>query len=113
MIAVPAGVRIVVASRPVDFRNGLGGCAFRDLYQDALRELVEAKTKGLATTPRAFAEPPQVISPTEALERSLAQDAERELKKAAVGKPTRGKAVPDRRHRAARIRGSGEDGRAC
>jgi hypothetical protein len=36
MIAVPAGVRIVVASRPVDFRNGLDGLAA--LVQQALRE---------------------------------------------------------------------------
>jgi hypothetical protein len=36
MIAVPGGVRIVVASRPVDFRNGLDGLAA--LVQQALRE---------------------------------------------------------------------------
>ena len=36
MIAPPAGVRIVVASRPVDFRNGLDGLAA--LVQQALRE---------------------------------------------------------------------------
>ena len=36
MIAVPAGVRIVVAARPVDFRNGLDGLAA--LIQQALRE---------------------------------------------------------------------------
>src|SRR5271169_1081711 len=36
MIAIPAGVRIVVASRPVDFRNGLDGLAA--LVQQALRE---------------------------------------------------------------------------
>ena len=36
MIAVPAGVCIVVASRPVDFRNGLDGLAA--LVQQALRE---------------------------------------------------------------------------
>jgi transposase len=35
MIAVPAGVRIVVAARPVDFRNGLDGLAA--LVQQALR----------------------------------------------------------------------------
>ena len=29
---------------------------FRDRYQDALRELVEAKTKGLERTPREVAE---------------------------------------------------------
>jgi DNA end-binding protein Ku len=48
--------------------------SFRDRYQDALRELVEAKTKGLATTPRAIAEPAKVINLMEALKRSLAQD---------------------------------------
>jgi transposase len=36
MIAVPAGVRILVASRPVDFRNGLDGLAAR--VQQALHE---------------------------------------------------------------------------
>ncbi|MBV8095729.1 MAG: IS66 family insertion sequence element accessory protein TnpB [Acetobacteraceae bacterium] len=36
MIAIPAGVRIVVAARPVDFRNGLDGLAAR--VQQALRE---------------------------------------------------------------------------
>ena len=36
MIAIPAGVRLVVASRPVDFRNGLDGLAA--LVQQALRE---------------------------------------------------------------------------
>ena len=48
--------------------------SFRDRYQDALRELVEANTKGLATTPRAIAEPPKV----DVLKRSLARDAEPE-----------------------------------
>jgi non-homologous end joining protein Ku len=43
--------------------------AIRDRYQDALRELVEAKTKGLATTPRAIAEPPKIIHLMEALKR--------------------------------------------
>jgi transposase len=36
MIVVPAGVHIVVASRPVDFRNGLDGLA--GLVQQALRD---------------------------------------------------------------------------
>ena len=35
MIAAPPGVRIVVAARPVDFRNGLDGLAA--LVQQALR----------------------------------------------------------------------------
>jgi DNA end-binding protein Ku len=33
-----------------------------DRYQDALRELVEAKTKGLAIMPRALAEPLKIIN---------------------------------------------------
>ena len=36
MIAVPAGLRIVVAARPIDFRNGLDGLAA--LVQQAMRE---------------------------------------------------------------------------
>jgi len=105
---------VAIAAANIERRSGAFELAsFRDRYQDALREPVEAKTKGLATTPRAFAEPPKVISLTEALKRPVTQDAERELKKAATGNPTRGKAVPDRRHRAARIRRSGEDGRGC
>jgi DNA end-binding protein Ku len=74
--------------------------SFRDRYQDALRGLVEAKTKGLATAPRAIAESPKVINLMDALKRSLAQDAEPERKKAATSRPPRTKAVPDRRQRA-------------
>ena len=36
--------------------------SFRDRYQDALRELVEPKTKGLAIMPRALAELPKIIN---------------------------------------------------
>ena len=36
MISPPAGVRIMVASRPVDFRNGLDGLAA--MVQQALNE---------------------------------------------------------------------------
>lgn len=58
-----------------------------DRYQVALRELVEAKMKGLATAPRAIAEPPKVINLMEASKRSLAQDAEPEPEKAAASRP--------------------------
>jgi DNA end-binding protein Ku len=73
---------------------------FRDRYHDALRELVEAKTKGPATAPRAIAEPPKVINLMEPLMCRLAQDAEPQSKKSAVSKPKAAKAVLDRRQRA-------------
>jgi hypothetical protein len=47
----------------------------------------------------------------EALKRSLPQDAEAEQKKAAVGKPTCTKAVPDRRQRALLLPVSGGRGK--
>jgi len=70
---------------------------FRDRYQDALRELVEAKTKGLERAPREIAEPPKVINLMDALKRSLAKEAETEPKQATASRPARPKAAPDRR----------------
>jgi DNA end-binding protein Ku len=49
--------------------------AYRDRYQEALREMIEAKMKGLTVKPREMAAPPPVIDLMAALKRSLAQEA--------------------------------------
>jgi DNA end-binding protein Ku len=47
---------------------------YRDRYQEALQQLIEAKTKGLAIKPRAVSTPSPVIDLMAALKRSLAQE---------------------------------------
>ena len=77
---------VAIAETIVEHRSGaFEPASFGDRYQDALRELVEAKTKGLATTPRAIAEPPKVINLMEALKRSVARGAEPEPNTAEFG----------------------------
>ena len=67
---------VAIAETIIERRSGtFEPSAFRDRYQDALRELVEAKTKGLATAPRSVEAPPKVISLMDALKRSLAEEA--------------------------------------
>jgi DNA end-binding protein Ku len=69
---------------------------FRDRYQEALRELIEAKIKGMPIKPRALETPAPVIDLMAALKRSLAQEAP-----AAKAMPKkRARAAPDRRQRA-------------
>jgi DNA end-binding protein Ku len=48
---------------------------FRDRYQEALRELIQAKMKGLPIRPREVVTPAPVIDLMAALNRSLAQEA--------------------------------------
>src|SRR5436853_7572055 len=70
---------------------------FRDRYQEALRELIEAKMKGLPIKPREVPTPTPVIDLMAALKRSLMQ----EPPVAKEAKPSkRTKAAPDRRQRA-------------
>jgi DNA end-binding protein Ku len=48
--------------------------AYKDRYQEALRELIEAKMKGLPLKPKEIAAPRPVIDLMTALKRSLAQE---------------------------------------
>jgi DNA end-binding protein Ku len=73
-------------------RGAFDPADFRDTYQDALRELVEQKLKGIVTAPRPIEAPPKVINLMEALKRSLAEGGS----KGAAGSAKRVKA-PDRR----------------
>jgi DNA end-binding protein Ku len=66
---------------------------FRDRYQDALRELVEAKTKGLSVEPQPAMSSAPVIDLITSLKRSLAQEDG-----TTAAKPRR-KAAGDKRQR--------------
>jgi DNA end-binding protein Ku len=89
---------VAIAETIIERRSGaFDPETFRDRYQDALRELVEAKTKGLERAPREIAEPPKVINLMDALKRSLAKEAEAEPQQATTSKPARSKPAPDRR----------------
>jgi hypothetical protein len=77
---------VAVAETIMERRSGaLEPASFRNRYLEALCELVEAKTKGRATTLRTIAEPPKVINPMEALKRSVARGAEPEPNTAKFG----------------------------
>src|SRR5262249_29711799 len=66
--------------------------SFHDRYQDALKALVESKTKGLARPSREVEEPPKVVNLMDALKRSLAQEGSGSTEKsAAKAEPKRGK----------------------
>jgi hypothetical protein len=60
-----------------------------------LRELIEAKMKGVAIKPRALSVPPPVIDLMVALKRSLVQEAP--AGSGRVTKEKRTKTIPDRR----------------
>jgi non-homologous end joining protein Ku len=71
-----------------------GPATCRDRYQEARRELIEAKIKGLPIKPRAVPQP-SVIDLMAALKRSLAQEAPAKSSRRDKGKPAR--AASDRR----------------
>ena len=70
--------------------------AYRDRYQEALRELIEAKMKGLTVKPREMAAPPPVIDLMAALKRSLTQEAPASQRLGAASRKA-SKTKPDRR----------------
>jgi DNA end-binding protein Ku len=89
---------LAIARTIIERRTGkFDPSMFRDRYQEALRELIEAKMKGLPIKPRAIETPAPVIDLIAALKRSLAQEAP--AAKVATAKK-RAKAAPDRRQRA-------------
>jgi DNA end-binding protein Ku len=81
---------VAIAETIIKRRSGrFDPATFRDRYQEALRELIEAKMKGLPVRPKQIASPPPVVDLMAALKRSLAQET-------AAAKPRR-KAAGDRR----------------
>jgi DNA end-binding protein Ku len=67
---------------------------YRDRYQDALQQLIEAKMKGLTIKPRPLLTPSPVVDLMAALKRSLAQEPSPEQ---TAAKSKRAKQVADRR----------------
>jgi DNA end-binding protein Ku len=89
---------LAIARAIIEQRTGkFDPSRFRDRYQEALWELIEAKMKGLPIKPREISTPAPVIDLMAALKNSLVQ----EPPAANVARTRRGtKAAPDRRQRA-------------
>ncbi len=93
----PAKAKVAIARSIIQQRTGkFDPSRFRDRYQESLRELIEAKMKGLPTKPREISTPAPIIDLMAALKRSLVQ----EPPAAKVAKAKRAEAAPDRRQRA-------------
>jgi DNA end-binding protein Ku len=88
MVAI---ARAIIAQRTGSFDP----TEYRDRYQEALRELVEAKMKGLPIKARTVTEPPPVIDLMAALKRSVAEEAP--AKAGRTNKEKRTRAMSDRR----------------
>lgn len=79
---------------------------FRDAYQDALRELVEAKLKGKKLEPRAAEEPSNVIDLMAALKRSVEAEGKDAGGAKATGRAK--KSDPRQRHMLLPVKGGGK-----
>ena len=85
---------VAIAQMIIKRRDGhFDPSTFRDRYQDAPRELIEAKMRGLPVKAKPAATPSPVVDLMAALKRSLAQETHE-----AARKPKR-KAAADRRQR--------------
>src|SRR6202048_860929 len=85
---------VVIAKAIIAQRTGsFDPTTYRDRYQEALQELIEAKMQGLTVKPREIAAPPPVIDLMTALKRSLAREASGSKHTA----PKKAKMAPDRR----------------
>jgi DNA end-binding protein Ku len=88
---------VAIAGAIIKKRNGIfDPGTYQDRYQEALRELIEAKMKGLTVKPKEITAPPPVIALKAALKRSLAQELPASKRTAAASKKPN-KTAPDRR----------------
>ena len=88
MVAIAAAI---IRQRTGNFDPSI----YRDRYQEALQQLIEAKMKGLTIKPRPLSTPSPVIDLMAALKRSLAQEPSAPEQRAAKSK--RAKQITDRR----------------
>jgi DNA end-binding protein Ku len=89
---------VTIAGAIIKQRTGtFDPSTYQDRYQEALRELIEAKMKGVAIKPRAVSAPAPVIDLMSALKRSFAREAPARVGR--TNKEKRTKAVSDRRQR--------------
>src|SRR3954467_9105435 len=87
---------VAIAGAIIKQRTGnFDPSTYHDRYQEALRELIEAKMKGVTIEPRTVSTPSPVINLMAALKRSLAQEPSAPEQKTAKRKQT--KKAPDRR----------------
>jgi DNA end-binding protein Ku len=88
---------VTIAKAVIAQRTGaFDPSAYRDRYQEALRELIEAKMKGLPVKPKEIAAPPPAIDLMAALKRSLAQEASASRRTDGARRKAN-KTAPDRR----------------
>lgn len=89
---------VAVAGAIIAQRTGtFDPSAYPDRYQEALRQLIEAKMKGVPVKPRTVSTPAPVIDLMAALKQSLEQEKPGAEPRAAASKRKRTKAAPDRR----------------